>query len=384
MTQNNMNFVNSYIYPNNQMYPYLENNINQNNLIYSSTVFNPNTNIVYNNFVNNPNNLQVNNSPNTIVRNSIQNVENNNREYKNTSLIRVIQCLCRCINIEYKTESNNNLQIVNIMEITTQNISNKIDTETFIQNINAFKQNLSTKNKVFKSEEEISPKIIFSYLFNIMNEEFINNNINWSNNLFNGFTESMYFPKCVFPEIYEKIDKFNTKLKNPFVDYFYYIYLEIIKCPNCKYILQNSAHTPYFIPLPSKIKDKISNLIKEYLFCYKKAEKKCKKCSSHGIKVNALFNTPKFLMFNFDGEEKKEKILDEIIDLSPYPICNIGPKKYKLYSFIIKENNEYKAIIKNENQNNWNLFSGIDNITIFDFNSNNYYCPIIVIYKGLD
>ena len=385
ITQYNMYYRNSYIYPNNQMYPNLEYNI-QNNLAYPSAIFNTNTNIVYNNALNNPNNVQGYNSPNTLIISPKQNDQNNNKVFKNTSLVRVIQCICRCIkdNIKSKIKSNNNnLDIVNIMEITTLKISNKINTEKFIQNINDFKQNLSTKNEIFKGEEEISPKIVFLYIFNIMNEDFINNKINWTNNLFNGFVESDYYPKCAFPEIYEKIDKFNTKLKNPFVDYFYYIYLELTKCPNCKYIIKNKAHTPYFISLPSNPKDKISNLIKDY-FADKPAEIKCKKCSNNGIKINAFFNTPKFLMINFDGEEKNEKILDDIIDLSPYPISNIGPKKYKLYAFITKDNDEYRAIIKNEKHNNWHLFSGIDTITMFDFHSNNYYFPIIVIYKGLD
>ena len=139
------------------------------------------------------------------------------------------------------------------------------------------------------------------------------------------------------------------------------------------------SNTPYFISLPSNPKDKISNLIKDY-FADKPAEIKCKKCSNNGIKINAFFNTPKFLMINFDGEEKNEKILDDIIDLSPYPISNIGPKKYKLYAFITKDNDEYRAIIKNEKHNNWHLFSGIDTITMFDFHSNNYYIDPVSLF----
>ena len=382
-TQNNTNFGKSYIFPNNQMAQNLENKKNnQNHTIYPSATLNVNTNITFNNILNN---MKAYNSPNTI-RNSVQIVGNNNRSFKNTSLIRVMQCLCRCIKEDLKSKiksNNNNLNIVNLMEITTLKISNKVDTETYIQNINAFRQNLS-KYEIFKKEEEFSPKIVFAYLFNIMNDEFINNKINWSNNLFKGFTEYIHYPKCAFPEIYAKIDKLTTKLKNPFVDYFYYIFLELIKCPNCKYILKNNAHTPYCISLPSNNKDKISNLIKDYLFAEKNDEIKCQKCSSNGIKINAFFTTPKFLMINFDGEKKNEKVLDEIIDLSPYPLSNIGPKKYKLYAFITKENNEYIAIIKNEKQNNWNLFSGIENITIFEFHANNYYYPTVAIYKGLD
>ena len=216
-----------------------------------------------------------------------------------------------------------------------------------------------------------------------MKEDFINNNINWTNNIFNGFTESVSFPKNVFPQIYEKIEKYK-KLKSPFVDYFYYIYLEFIKCPKCKYLMQNIAHIPYFVPLPAMNKDRISNLIYNYLNTGSTMDIKCNKCSSHGVQTHAFFSTPKYLMINFDGEIKNEKILDEIIDLTPYSYSNIGPKKYTLYAFIIKEKNkEFKAIIKHESHNNWLLFSGIDTISIYDFNYTHYYYPIVAIYKGL-
>ena len=366
------------------------NNINQENNFKKSTL-NINTNQFYNNILNmniknnELNNKQVINSTPLPEMNTNQILQNNNTICKNTSLIRALQCLCLCIkeNLKSKIKTNTNLNIINIMEITSLKISNRIDTVSFVNNINNFRQILSSKNEIFKVQEEISPKIIFSYLFNIMKEDFINNNINWTNNIFNGFTESVSFPKNVFPQIYEKIEKYK-KLKSPFVDYFYYIYLEFIKCPKCKYLMQNIAHIPYFVPLPAMNKDRISNLIYNYLNTGSTMDIKCNKCSSHGVQTHAFFSTPKYLMINFDGEIKNEKILDEIIDLTPYSYSNIGPKKYTLYAFIIKEKNkEFKAIIKHESHNNWLLFSGIDTISIYDFNYTHYYYPIVAIYKGL-
>ena len=364
------------------------NNINQENNFKKSTL-NTNTNQFYNNILNiknnELNNKQVFNSTPLPEMNTNKILQNNNTICKNTSLIRVLQCLCLCIkeNLKSKIKTNTNLNIINIMEITSLKISNRIDTISFVNNINNFRQILSSKNEIFKVQEEISPKIIFSYLFNIMKEDFINNNINWTNNIFNGFTESVSFPKSVFPQIYEKIEKYK-KLKSPFVDYFYYIYLEFIKCPKCKYLMQCIVHIPYFVPLPSMNKDRISNLIHNYLKTGSIVDIKCNKCSSHGVQTHAFFSTPKYLMINFDGEIKNEKILDEIIDLTPYSYSNVGPKKYTLYAFIIKEKNkEFKAIIKNESHNNWLLFSGVDTISICNFNYAHYYYPIVAIYKGL-
>ena len=54
------------------------------------------------------------------------------------------------------------------------------------------------------------------------------------------------------------------------------------------------------------------------------------------------------ILHNFDGE-KNEKILDEIINISPYIVRNIGPKAYSLYAFITKEKNEgFCAYIRNK------------------------------------
>ena len=59
----------------------------------------------------------------------------------NTSLIRVLQLLCRCIkeNIKPKLQgyitNSLSLDLFNILEITAQKIANQINKETFSQNI---------------------------------------------------------------------------------------------------------------------------------------------------------------------------------------------------------------------------------------------------------
>ena len=99
-----------------------------------------------------------------------------------------------------------------------------------------------------------------------------------------------------------------------------------------------------------------------------------------------FFTTPKYLLIFLDGNEKKEKILDEYIDLSPFCYTNKGPKKYYLYGFIkhSSTSGEYKSIIKNEKEKNWIFFSGIDDIAKTGFNYNLYYLPNLAVYKGLD
>ena len=316
----------------------------------------------------------------------------NSKHNLNTSLIRVLQLLCRCIkeNIKSKIQgyitNSLSLDLFNIMEITTQKIANQIDKERFNQSIRNFRTKISSKSQLFKGEKEISPKLIFDELFRITKEDFKNNNIIWNSNVLNGIVESNALPRISFPHIYEKIELIKKEYKNPFFDYFYYISIELTNCPNCNITFQPKAHCFYFIPIPAKIKGKISNLIINYFNIPKKVEVKCDKCSNNKMVKYRFFTTPKYLLIFLDGNEKKEKILDEYIDLSPFCYTNKGPKKYYLYGFIKQSSTsgEYKSIIKNEKEKNWIFFSGIDDIAKTGFNYNLYYLPNLAVYKGLD
>ena len=322
---------------------------------------------------------------------SYLNYNTQNKIFKNTSLIRVLQLFCRCIKENIKSKMQGyidkslSLDLFNIMEITKSKIANAIDTEKYSQIITNFRISMSSKSDIFKGEEEINPKLIFDELFKFVKEDFRNNNIIWNNNLSTEVVELQYLPKVYFPYIYEKIEKIKNENKNPFFDNFYYISIELTKCKKCNLTFQANAHSFYFIPLPSIVKDKISNLIVNYFNNLKKIEYKCNKCLNNAMINYKFFTTPKYLLIFFDGNEKKEKIIDEFIDLTPFCYTNIGPKKYSFYGFIRKSNNnEYKSIIKNENENNWIYFSGIDDIAKGGFNYNQFYFPIIAVYKGLD
>ena len=359
--------------------------------------YNENYTRIGNNFninIENNNNLTFRNNNHhseEIKKNEVQTIIDKNKRLKITSLIRVMQCLYESFvknitsKITIKINSSIFLDITQIIELIGLKASNKVDREKFIKSFQIFKNKLSSSIEVFKEDKEISPKIIFSELFKNLNEDFKRNNILWKNKIFNNLIDPEYLPRNTFPQIYEKINKFQNEFKNPFVDLFYFISLEIIKCPICKYIIDAHAHTNYFIPLPANNKDNIINLIKNYACGSKYVELLCNKCFHKGKKKNILFNAPKYLLMFFDGQIKNEKIIDEVIDLSSYIVTNIGPKKYKLHCFIIRgSNNEYKAVIKNEPENNWDLYSEIDKIEKFIYEPNNYYYPNIAMYKGFE
>ena len=328
---------------------------------------------------------------NILQNSNIQNSNNKSSIPKITSLIRVMQCICRCIKENIKSQINIKingysicLDIINIMDITKYRMANQVDQEKFLKSFQTLKKNLSLINKIYKEDEEINPKIIFSDLFNSMTSEFKRINIPWNNTVFNGLIEPSSIPKASFPQVYEKIKIFQNELKGPFVDKFYFILIEFIKCQNCKILMQGKPHILYFVPFSSTNKDSISNLMKNYVSTPKITELKCNKCNGYGVKTQVFFNTPKFLMIIFDGEIKDPKLLDEELDFKNYTLSNVGPKKYKFYGFITKENNEYRAIIRNEHANNWFLFYDMDKISNINFKSSHYYYPIIAIYKGVD
>ena len=316
--------------------------------------------------------------------------QNENINLKNTSLIRVIQILTLTIKEKIKSQITTKIndcffsKLMKIMNVAELKAQNKIDKDTFIKYIKDFKYNLSLKYDSYKNDEEISPKLIISDIFKIINDDFKINNIQWDNSIFSRLIEPAYLPKDYFPHIYQRISKFTKEYINPLVDYFYFISLDLIKCHNCKFILQGYPHIRYFIHLPSERKDTVSNLIKDFIYTSKKIDMKCKTCSNEGVTRNVFFSSPKYLIIQFNGKIKEGKILEAKIDLNNYIFSNIGPKIYILHSFIVKENNEYKAIIRNKNKKTWELYSGVDIIEPLKYDPNKYYIPNMAIYEGIN
>ena len=318
------------------------------------------------------------------------------KQPKNTSLICVIQCLGSCIKGYAKSKIKNQinqslfLDVINFIDFLERYFSSNIkDSENFMKNVQIYRNKLSLKIKKFEGTGEISPKIIFYELFTYLNEDFKSNKIPWNNNIFNGLIEPTNFPKEKYPEIYQKISLFKNNFKSPFIDCFYFINLDLLKCPNCNHILNITSHLSYFISLPSLNKDKISNLIKDHIYKPHNDNKKyikCNKCSNNslGKKEKVFFSTPQYLMINFTGDKKNEKILDDIINVSPYIVTNIGPKAYCLYAFITKEKNEgFCAYIRNK-ENNWNLYKNIDTVEKIRIEPNHNFIPNIAIYKSIN
>jgi hypothetical protein len=165
--------------------------------------------------------------------------------------------------------------------------------------------------------------------------------------------------------------------------------LDIIKCPSCKSILAVNDKTlcaSNFLGLPGGMDGSVSYLIQYYMkeecnYISQSYTCKCGKNKDQEKPEKAFLNTPKYLFIDFEGQNKKQRQLDEKLDLTEYKLTNIGPNQYYLYAFIIKSYDKYIAYVKNGSL--WTSYS--EEITInkgifisFD------YIPFYAIYKGIN
>ena len=279
---------------------------------------------------------------------------------KNSSIASVLQCLSYCIKdydfANFKFCSSNS----NFFSFYIADMIEKVNTEAnkfiFLESLQNFRNNASNFIKEFQGNEEIEPIFVFFGLCSYINNEFRQNNCICPNTLFRDFKEIEEAPKSKFPNVYEIIEDFQTNYRSHFVNNFYYILLNLTKCPKCDYLLNVEIKDNYgvssFIPLPGIFIDKISNLLDNFLSKQFNSNStfKCSNCNYAGpgkCEVGFL-NTPKFLLIDFEGE-KEVKTLDDNIDLTNYSLKKNGKNKYNLLSFITKEDDKYRAYIKEEN-----------------------------------
>ncbi len=374
INQNNMQFINNNIMP-------------QNNPIYQNNPINYQNNRI--NYQNNPINFQ--NNPINYQNNPI-NFQNNQfmgKKYKNTSFIRVLQCLYYILNGKtkklnsfkllitglFKTIDINNCFSMDIINAFSLFENNNFNNKDFSNEIQKSRNKFAKRITRFNGEKEIEPKWVIYDIFSNLNEELKKNNIPWNNLIFNNFVPPRNLPAI-------DIQYFQREYHTPFVDFFYYILFNQTKCENCKSILDERDLIAYFIPLPGNRVEKVSNLIKEY-FSPTDSENiyTCNICNYNGKgKVEKFFyNTPEYLIIDFE-DTKRAKDLDDAFDVNNYTLTNVGPKKYKLYAFIFKENEEYKAFIRTNSV--WNLYWGQNNISRDNLQSYNSFYPYIAIYRG--
>ena len=314
---------------------------------------------------------------------------------ENTSLIRVIQCLSSVFNDKInniKFMINDTYKYRNVIDSFTLKlldmmIQSKTPNSDFVDSVQFLRNKLSSKIIPFEGKKEIFPKSVFDGLFKIINEEYRDHNIPCSNSIFNGINEIKKLPKESSPQISNKIKEFN-KLKSPIYINFYFIFLEVSKCPDCNDILdaniKNNLEESYCISLPSNEKGNLSDLLKKYMSEITpnpNQQYTCNKCGHDvlGKKEYNFLNTPKYLIIDFEGLEKEKKALDEVLDLTQYYLSDKEIiKKYNLFAIIICPNDKYWAYVKEDD--GWYFYS--EETMKSKINNVNYnFSPYIVIYE---
>ena len=285
---------------------------------------------------------------------------------KNSSIASVLQCLAYC----FKDFELNNFKFCcqnpNFFSYYIATMIESINTETnnlnFIMSIQNFRNKASGLIQYYQGIEEIEPILAYFGLCKYVNDEFKMNNSICPNLIYRDFKEMEEVPKSKFPKVYEIIETFKRDYHSNFVNNFYYILLNLTKCPKCNYVLNAEIKDGYgvssFIPLLGILIDKVSNLLDNYMSkqfdsskCY------CSNCNYKGPGKNEVgfLNNPKYLLFDFEGE-KEIKTLDDSIDISNYSLAKDGKTKYNLLSFIANENDKFRAFIKND-KGEWCAFN---------------------------
>jgi hypothetical protein len=310
---------------------------------------------------------------------------------KNSSIASVMQCLSYCFEDHELTSFKFWIKDQSFFSFHIATLIEKVKIEqqlTFKFSIQNFRNNASKMiPDYYRGTEEIEPILAFFGICSYINKEFREQKTECPNLIYQNFKEMEEIPKANFPNVYETIEDFKKEFRSPFANKFYYILLNLTKCPNCNYVLYAEIKDNYgvssFIPLPGLFIDKVSNLLERYMskqfdsaFLYT-----CKNCDYKGPGKNEIgfLNTPEYLLFNFEGE-KEIKTLDDSIDLTNYTLTNSKKNKYNLLSFITKENDKFRAYIKNE-RNIWCKFNE-DNFMEENALIIKYNCiPYIAIYK---
>jgi hypothetical protein len=265
----------------------------------------------------------------------------------------------------------------NILDIIEMKNKNEISETKYNEFIKNFSNVLLSKNN-FKGN---TPIIFYNNILTNFNSEFCPL-INWNNMMFSQYDKPIEFPEEKYSLIYDEIQGFQKENKSPLVDIFSFLILIINNCPKCHEISNIEIKSSTYLDMKDLNEKTINDLLKKYF-----DDKKCKNIvftcpcgySGNQYEKKALFNSPKYLVLNIEGNEKIN--LDENIDINSYAKTDVGPKKYELYALINREKSEFIASIKENDK--WISYKGEsrqeclkENIGINDGE------PSLVIYKG--
>ena len=337
---------------------------------------------------------------------SIYNNNNNNlnNQDNNSSLISILNCLFDIDELNYmwlkniilSQVQNQNLNFlktflpINLMgmkEVIDSKKIGMINKEVFYIFFYKLRYLLSLKSNKIKEFGEIDPITVFQELITFFTMDFKNaiNRSIFPNNLFDviNLTLSKEIPESIAIKISKTIKQnFEINYFGPFVNIFYFVNLNLIRCQFCKYIMNYQDNILFSLSIQTNNNQSLMNLIKNNIDSGLINNNICPQCNTSNFRNQKLFvNSPLYLIIEF--QNKNPIILDQTIDLSSYILSNVGPKIYNIFAVINVENingqNHYIATVK---KNNTYMFYSDDICSQCGEEGLKCGVPCIAIYKG--
>ena len=313
----------------------------------------------------------------------------------NTSLLCILKILFFCFkditdNLTSFNPGNFAKVVLNTIKFMGDEPVNYIQISNLNNNIQHFRDQISSVIPKFIGSEEIFPFFVYHELYTKLNDELRKDNIGieYNNSILNNLSLISGLDLIYFNDVYQKIFNYKMTLQSPIFDYFYYIFIEVIRCPYCSSILKANVNNWCYFEFNDLMTGTISNLIYNYFYNYNNCfgannnYYPCNQCLTNriGIKNLSFLMRPKYLTFSFNGNT--DIILDDNIDLSQYSYPNntfTGPTHYSLFAFIEINNDNYYAYIRINKI--WYLYNDgkmeLSNVMSFIA-----LRPFIAIYKG--
>jgi ubiquitin C-terminal hydrolase len=242
---------------------------------------------------------------------------------------------------------------------------------------------LSSKSNKNNLMEINDPIIILRELIDNFSREYKEKMPNFRNSIFQipNLTIKGNFPELMMSKTNEIKQNFELNYASPFVDYFYFISTTIIRCQFCKKILNFNNSILFSLSIPTANNLNLQSLMNFY-FNKQILNISCSYCNTSSLKEEKFFlNSPPYLIIEF--ENKDNIILDNSIDISPYLLTNVGPKKYDFFAVINGEEINGKNHFISSIKKNFNyLFYSDNNYSIVGEEVKKYGVPFIAIYKG--
>ena len=344
----------------------INNNSNNNNFININKCMNFNISFNYFYYIFQDLETSYNNLMETLERNT---ESKRAIKIKNTRLLTSMECL-----LSFFCKMKHMANISNEMEMNLETVKKSKDISKLFINLfcKVYKSVFLKQNKIstemqYKSEINnfiieifnrqnktgVNPIILFYSILSIINQEYLSldDKIKYDLQIFKNHCFISYFSFQQFwPPMFEMINEFKSKYKNPMIKSFGFILFSVLQCSQCGSIFEivpQSDKMAYFLPLDVKSDDSISNMIinffKPQLTNHQRLCNNCR-CYRFAAEKDYMLNSPDYLVLEL--MERYNINFDTNIKINNLKASTEGPFDYDLFAVIIFCPDKYEYEIK--------------------------------------